>query len=280
MVSLLFASRRQAAGEPRGAAHGDPRPSGSATAVPTAAVEFADVSKAFDDCLVLDRVSFAVQRGEVVAVCGPSGSGKSTLLRCICRFEELDGGDILIKGRSLCASRDVRRMRQDIGMVFQQLALYPHMTAQENITLAPMKVKRLPRKEAERTAMSLLERVGIADKAAAYPSQLSGGQQQRVAIARALAMDPSVLLLDEATSALDPEMTAEVLQVIADLAREGMTMLIVTHELEFARRVADRMVFMEAGRVLAIETPQTFFSGTAHPRVTRFLDKLRPVSSP
>jgi ABC-type polar amino acid transport system ATPase subunit len=273
MVSLLSASQRQSA-ESSAAVTGGAHGPAAATVV-----EFDDVCKAFDDCLVLDHVSFSVQRGEVVAVCGRSGSGKSTLLRCICRFEELDGGDIMINGRSLRATRDIRRLRQDIGMVFQQLALYPHMTAEENIILAPMKVKGMPKAEARKAAMALLERVGIAEKAAAYPSQLSGGQQQRVAIARALAMNPSVLLLDEATSALDPEMTAEVLEVVADLAREGMTMLIVTHELEFARRVADRMVFMEAGRVLWMGTPGAFFSGTAHPRVTQFLEKLRPASA-
>ncbi len=212
---------------------------------------------------------------EIVVICGPSGSGKSTLIRCINRLEPIQKGDLIVDG--ICVSdkkTNVNQVRQEIGIVFQSFNLFPHMTALENITLAPLRVLKTPRQEAEETGRRLLKRVGISEKANAYPDRLSGGQQQRVAIARALAMNPKIMLFDEPTSALDPEMIKEVLDVMKDLVQDGMTMMVVTHEMDFAREVANRILFMDAGRIVEENTPQEFF---AHPREDRtklFLSKI------
>jgi polar amino acid transport system ATP-binding protein len=228
---------------------------------------------------VLADVDLAVAAGEVVVVCGPSGSGKSTLIRTINRLEEVDSGTIRIDGQDVQARGiDVNKLREHIGFVFQQFNLFPHLTALGNITLAPIKVLKQSRATAEAKARELLARVGLAEKAHSYPSQLSGGQQQRVAIARALAMEPRIMLFDEPTSALDPEMIGEVLKVIRDLARDGMTMIVVTHEMGFAREVADRVVFMDHGRIVETAPPEQFFSAPASERAQRFLAQvLRPL---
>jgi polar amino acid transport system ATP-binding protein len=224
---------------------------------------------------VLRDVDLAVGAGEVVVICGPSGSGKSTLLRCVNALEPIQRGRIVVDGIALDdPGTDLTRLRASIGMVFQAFNLYPHMTVLENIVLAPVIVRRRPRADAVRAAHRLLDKVGIPEKIDAYPSQLSGGQQQRVAIARALAMDPKIMLFDEPTSALDPEMINEVLEVMVDLAREGMTMLVVTHEMGFARRVADRVLFMDEGRVVEEAAPDVFFSNPASPRTRTFLSKI------
>ncbi len=210
-----------------------------------------------------------------MVVCGPSGSGKSTLIRCINRLEPIQSGQIFVDGKRLSdSSLDLRALRAEIGFVFQQFNLYPHMTAIDNIMLAPLKVKGLSHSEAEKIAMELLQRVGIPDKANTYPANLSGGQQQRVAIARALAMQPKIMLFDEPTSALDPEMINEVLEVMTDLAREGMTMIVVTHEMGFARRVAHRIVFMDEGQLIEEGNPRTFFEAPKSPRTKQFLSKI------
>ena len=209
-----------------------------------------DVRKNFGALTVLDGVSFDVARGQVAVIIGRSGSGKSTALRCIDRLERIDGGEITVCGHRLADPKlDLRALRQDVGIVFQSYNLFPHLTVEQNVTLAPTAVKRLPRAEARDRAHAVLRQVGLADKAAAYPEQLSGGQQQRAAIARSLAMQPKVMLFDEVTSALDPELTAEVLHVLEQLADSGMTMVLVTHEMAFARRIADLLVFMHGGRV-------------------------------
>jgi polar amino acid transport system ATP-binding protein len=224
-------------------------------------VEFRNVNKWFGSLHVLKDIDLKIDAGQVVVVCGPSGSGKSTLIRCINRLEPIQSGNIIVDGLSLDdPGRDIRKLRANVGMVFQSFNLYPHMNALRNITLAPMKVKGLSAAQAAQIAMKLLERVGIPDKADAYPANLSGGQQQRVAIARALAMQPKIMLFDEPTSALDPEMINEVLEVMTDLAREGMTMIVVTHEMGFARRVAHRVVFMDDGRIIEVAEPQKFFA--------------------
>jgi len=208
-------------------------------------------------------------------VCGPSGSGKSTLIRCINKLEPIQSGEIIVDGIHLNdPGLDLARLRAEVGMVFQSFNLYPHMTALENIELAPIKVKGLARAEAEQIAMTLLERVGIPEKAGAYPANLSGGQQQRVAIARALAMQPKIMLFDEPTSALDPEMINEVLEVMTDLAKEGMTMIVVSHEMGFARRVAHRVIFMDEGQVIEEATPETFFAAPRFDRTKQFLSKI------
>jgi general L-amino acid transport system ATP-binding protein len=213
--------------------------------------------------------------GEVVVVCGPSGSGKSTLIRCINRLERHDRGRIVVDGIELTDDlRHVDAVRREVGMVFQQFNLFPHLTVLQNITLAPVLVRRWPKDQAERVARELLERVGIPEKADSYPSQLSGGQQQRVAIARALAMQPKIMLFDEPTSALDPEMIQEVLDVMRDLARRGMTMVVVTHEMGFAREVADRIVFMDEGVIVETAPPDTFFTSPRHERTRAFLSKI------
>jgi ABC-type polar amino acid transport system ATPase subunit len=208
-------------------------------------------------------------------VCGPSGSGKSTLIRCINRLETIQSGEIEVDGISLSDPKlDAAKLRANVGMVFQSFNLYPHMTVLQNITLAPVKVRHITAAEAEKSAKELLERVGIPDKADVYPANLSGGQQQRVAIARALAMKPKVMLFDEPTSALDPEMINEVLEVMTDLAKDGMTMVVVTHEMGFARRVAHRVVFMDQGKIIEIAEPGTFFAAPQSPRAQQFLSKI------
>ena len=238
-------------------------------------VQARDVEKYYGAFRALRGVSLDVHEGEVVVICGPSGSGKSTLLRAINGLERIHGGDIVVDGMSVRDPRtDLKRLRSEVGMVFQSFNLYPHMTALRNITLAPIKVRRLRREEAEAVAHELLRKVGIPEKAASYPTELSGGQQQRVAIARALAMRPKVMLFDEATSALDPEVIHEVLNVMLDLAREGMTMVVVTHEMGFAREVADRVVFMDEGVIVETGDPKTFFDSPREERTRRFLDKI------
>jgi ABC-type polar amino acid transport system ATPase subunit len=233
------------------------------------------VSKFFGEHQVLDNVSLDVAPGEVIVICGPSGSGKSTCIRCINQLEPIQSGEIRVFGEPIDNSRKaLAKLRTQVGMVFQSFNLYPHKTALENVTLAPIKAKGMARAEAERMGMELLKRVGLEAKAGSYPSFLSGGQQQRVAIARALAMQPKVMLFDEPTSALDPEMIQEVLDVIVSLANDGMTMLIVTHEMNFARRVADRIVFMDAGKILEVASPSEFFEGAKDPRAQQFLSKI------
>jgi polar amino acid transport system ATP-binding protein len=239
------------------------------------AIEFRAVNKWFGKLHVLRDVTLAVQPGEVVVICGPSGSGKSTLIRCVNGLERVQGGDIIVLGETITRPGvNLTRLRTQVGMVFQSFNLFPHMTALENIMLAPMKVKRVSAVEAEKIARGLLERVGIPDKADHYPANLSGGQQQRVAIARALAMQPRIMLFDEPTSALDPEMINEVLEVMTDLAREGMTMIVVTHEMGFARRVAHRVVFMDEGQIVEEAEPERFFAAPRSERTRQFLSKI------
>src|ERR1051325_9459623 len=239
------------------------------------AIEFKGVNKWFGSHHVLTDVDLKVDAGEVVVVCGPSGSGKSTLIRCINRLEPIQSGDIVVDGRRLSdPALDLRALRAEIGFVFQQFNLYPHLSVLDNITLAPVKVRKIARAEAERHAAELLARVGIPDKAAAYPANLSGGQQQRVAIARALAMQPKLMLFDEPTSALDPEMIGEVLEVMSDLARDGMTMVVVTHEMGFARRVASRVLFMDQGHIVEDAKPEIFFAAAQSQRAKQFLSKI------
>ena len=238
-------------------------------------IHFRQVNKWFGPLHVLRDVTLEVSPGEVVVVCGPSGSGKSTLIRCINKLEPIQSGEIIVDGIHLNdPGLDLARLRAEVGMVFQHLNLYPHMTALANIMLAPIKVRRLERAHAEAIARDLLAKVGIPEKADAYPAQLSGGQQQRVAIARALAMQPKIMLFDEPTSALDPEMINEVLEVMTDLAREGMTMIVITHEMGFARRVAHRVVFMDEGQVIEEATPETFFAAPRFDRTKQFLSKI------
>jgi polar amino acid transport system ATP-binding protein len=238
-------------------------------------IRFEKVNKWFGTHHVLVDVDLEVARGEVVVVCGPSGSGKSTLIRCINRLEPIQSGRLVVDGRDVNEpGLHLARLRAEIGMVFQQFNLYPHMTALGNITLAPMRVRGLPRAEAERIARDLLRKVDIPDKESAHPAQLSGGQQQRVAIARALAMQPKIMLFDEPTSALDPEMINEVLDVMVELAREGMTMVVVTHEMGFARKVAQRIVFMDEGRIVEEGAPAHFFGSPKHERTRAFLGKI------
>jgi ABC-type polar amino acid transport system ATPase subunit len=240
-----------------------------------AAIRFSGVNKWFGKLHVLREINLAIGAGEVVVVCGPSGSGKSTLIRTVNGLERIQGGDVVVLGESI-ARRGVNlpALRTRVGMVFQSFNLFPHMTALENIMLAPMKVKKIARPEADKLARALLERVGLREKAANYPANLSGGQQQRVAIARALAMQPKIMLFDEPTSALDPEMINEVLDVMTLLAREGMTMMCVTHEMGFARRVAHRVVFMDEGQVVEEGTPDEFFRAPKSDRGKQFLSKI------
>ncbi|MBG0774435.1 MAG: amino acid ABC transporter ATP-binding protein [Desulfovibrio alaskensis] len=238
-------------------------------------IEFNDIHKWYGEFHVLKGISESVEKGEVLVICGPSGSGKSTFIRCLNRLEDIQKGSIMLEGRSIHDKAvDVNELRTEVGIVFQQFNLYPHLTVLQNVTLAPLKVRRVERIKAETVAMELLERVGIHDQAGKYPVELSGGQQQRVAIARALAMRPKVMLFDEPTSALDPEMINEVLNCMKDLAREGMTMLCVTHEMGFAREVADRVVFMDAGRVLEEASPAEFFTNPKHERTKAFLKEI------
>ena len=238
-------------------------------------IEFDGVDKYFGETHVLKDIDLVVENGEVVVVIGPSGSGKSTLLRCANRLEEIQGGEIRLEGESISdPDADINRLRQRIGMVFQSFNLFPHKTALENITLAPMKVKGTSESEAIERAENLLRQVGLAEQADSYPNQLSGGQQQRVAIARALAMDPSVMLFDEVTSALDPELVGEVLGVMRTLAEEGMTMMVVTHEMGFAREVGDRIVLMADGRIVESAPPEKFFEDPETDRAKQFLSML------
>jgi glutamate transport system ATP-binding protein len=238
-------------------------------------VELRGVRKSFGDNLVLDDVDLAVSRGEAIVIAGPSGSGKSTMLRCINALEEVDEGEVLFDGRSVTgAGKGITALRAQIGMVFQQFNLFPHRSVLDNITLAPVQAKGEPAERARERAKALLERVGIAEKAGQYPADLSGGQQQRVAIARALAMEPKLMLFDEPTSALDPEMIREVLDVMRDLAREGMTMLVVTHEMGFAREVCDRLVFIDGGRIVEEAPPAEFFANAQSDRAREFVDKI------
>lgn len=234
-----------------------------------------DVNKWFGEFHVLRDISMDIAPQEVVVVIGPSGSGKSTFIRCINRLEEHQSGNIVVDGIELGNDlRNIAAIRREIGMVFQQFNLFPHKTVQENITLAPMKVRGWSRDKAEAKAKELLVRVGIPEQANKYPGQLSGGQQQRVAIARALAMEPKIMLFDEPTSALDPEMIKEVLDVMKELARSGMTMIVVTHEMGFAREVADRIIFFDMGRIVEQGTPEYFFEQAQHPRTKLFLSQI------
>lgn len=226
-------------------------------------------------CHALKSVSMNVKRGEVVVIIGPSGSGKSTFLRTLNQLETISSGTIIVDGFDMYAkSTNINELRQNVGMVFQSFNLFPHMTALENVMLAPLKVAKRPRAEVEAEAKQLITRVGLAERMNHYPSHLSGGQQQRVAIARALAMKPDLMLFDEPTSALDPEMVGEVLEVIKGLAKEGMTMVIVTHEMGFAREVADRVLFMEEGELLVDDAPEAVFDDPDHPRLQQFLAKV------
>ncbi len=240
-----------------------------------AAIVFDAVHKRFGRLEVLKGISGSVAPGDVVVICGPSGSGKSTLLRCINRLDTIDSGQVYVYGQAVHDPKtNVNQLRAQIIMVFQQFHLFPHLTVLDNITLAPQKVKGVSRGEAEKTAHALLERVGIPEKAGVYPGQLSGGQQQRVAIARGLAMSPRIMLFDEPTSALDPEMINEVLDVIRGLARDGMTMVVVTHEMGFAREVASRVMFMDGGVVVEEAPPADFFARPQQERTRQFLSKI------
>ncbi|AYD03972.1 amino acid ABC transporter ATP-binding protein [Neorhizobium sp. NCHU2750] len=240
-----------------------------------AAVSMAGVNKWYGAYHALKEINLSVNRGERIVICGPSGSGKSTLIRCINQLEVIQKGRIVVDGHDLTAGgRNVDLVRQETGMVFQSFNLFPHMTVLENCTLAPMKVRGISKSEAEATASRFLERVRIPEQAAKYPAQLSGGQQQRVAIARALCMNPKIMLFDEPTSALDPEMVKEVLDTMIDLAKEGMTMLCVTHEMGFARQVADRVIFMDRGEILEMGPPDTFFDNPQNERLKNFLGQI------
>ncbi|MFW2234068.1 amino acid ABC transporter ATP-binding protein [Rhizobium sp. CRRU65] len=241
-------------------------------------IRLSQVCKSYGDYPVLKDIDAQVSRGEVVVICGPSGSGKSTLIRTINRLEEINSGSITLDGQNIHAAmraKELNALRSRIGFVFQNFNLFPHLSVVENVSMSPIRVKGVAPDVAEDKALKLLDRVGLADKARAYPGQLSGGQQQRVAIARALAMEPPVMLFDEPTSALDPEMVGEVLAVMKSLASEGMTMLCVTHEMGFARDVADRVWFIDAGQILEMATPEDFFNNPSHPRAQRFLADLR-----
>ncbi|CAN7756763.1 amino acid ABC transporter ATP-binding protein [Rhizobium indicum] len=241
-------------------------------------IRLSQVCKSYGDYPVLKDIDAQVTRGEVVVICGPSGSGKSTLIRTINRLEEINSGSITLDGQNIHAAmraKELNALRSRIGFVFQNFNLFPHLSVVENVSMSPIRVKGVAPDVAKDKALKLLDRVGLADKARAYPGQLSGGQQQRVAIARALAMEPPVMLFDEPTSALDPEMVGEVLAVMKSLASEGMTMLCVTHEMGFARDVADRVWFIDAGQILEMATPEEFFNNPRHPRAQRFLADLR-----
>lgn len=241
----------------------------------TPMIQMSGVNKYFDDFQALRDINIEVARGEVVVVLGPSGSGKSTLCRTINRLETIEEGTITIDGEKLPEEgKDLAKLRSNVGMVFQQFNLFPHLTIKDNVTLGPTKVRKLKNAEANELAEKLLDRVGIANQASKYPAQLSGGQQQRVAIARALAMQPKIMLFDEPTSALDPEMVNEVLDVMTDLAREGMTMVVVTHEMGFARRAADRILFMADGEVVEDTDPESFFTNPQSDRAKDFLGKI------
>src|SRR5471032_755731 len=239
------------------------------------AVELVGVNKWYGDFHVLRDINLKVMGGERIVICGPSGSGKSTMIRCINRLEEHQRGKILVDGVELTADlKRIDAVRRDVGMVFQQFNLFPHLTILENCTLAPIWVKKTPKKDAEELAMRLLARVKIPEQAGKYPGQLSGGQQQRVAIARALCMNPKIMLFDEPTSSLDPEMVKEVLDTMTGLAQDGMTMIVVTHEMGFAREIADRIVFMDNGEIIEINEPKEFFGNPRHERTKLFLSQI------
>lgn len=238
-------------------------------------IEISEVHKWYGDFHVLKDITLTVRKGERIIICGPSGSGKSTLIRCINRLEEHQKGTIKVDGIELTNNiKNIERVRAEVGMVFQHFNLFPHLSILDNLTLGPVWVRKVPRKEAEETAMFYLEKVKIADQAKKFPGQLSGGQQQRVAIARSLCMKPKVMLFDEPTSALDPEMIKEVLEVMIDLAEEGMTMLVVSHEMGFARKAAHRVLFMDWGQILEQNTPEQFFSNPRHERSQLFLNQI------
>ncbi|MDI9849487.1 amino acid ABC transporter ATP-binding protein [Rhodoblastus sp. 17X3] len=240
-----------------------------------AAIRMIGVNKWYGEFHVLRDVDLEVAAGEKIVLCGPSGSGKSTLIRCVNRLEEHQAGRIIVDGVELTDSlRSVEEVRREVGMVFQHFNLFPHLTVLENCTLAPVNVRKISKAEAEAQALHYLEKVRIAEQAGKYPVQLSGGQQQRVAIARALCMKPKIMLFDEPTSALDPEMVKEVLDTMATLAREGMTMMVVTHEMGFARQVADRVIFMDQGQIVEIASPEQFFSAPRHERAQAFLKQI------
>ena len=239
-----------------------------------AIIQIRNVYKSFGTIEAVNNVSLDVHRGEVVVIIGPSGSGKSTLLRCINHLENIDKGSVVVDGIPLSSKANINKVRAEVGMVFQQFNLFPHLSVLENVMISQRVVRKRSFAEAERIALDLLEKVGIPDKAANYPGQLSGGQQQRVAIARALAMQPKIMLFDEPTSALDPEMIKEVLDVMLDLAREGMTMVVVSHEMGFARNAADRVIFMDEGHVIEDTTPQGLFDSPREARTREFLSKI------
>ena len=240
-----------------------------------AIIRISNVNKSFGRLKALDNVSLNVYPGEKVVIIGPSGSGKSTLLRTINKLETVDSGQIIVDGFDLYdPAIDINRVRMELGMVFQSFNLFPHKTVLQNLTLAPIKLRHIKREEAEHTALELLKKVGIAAKLNSYPTQLSGGQKQRVAIARVLAMNPKIMLFDEPTSALDPEMIGEVLDVMISLAKEGTTMVVVTHEMGFAREVGDRVIFMDEGKILEEGPPEHFFQNPEHPRLRKFLEQI------
>jgi len=237
-------------------------------------IKFNELNKWYGAHHVLQNINLEVAKGEVVVVCGPSGSGKSTLIRCVNGLEKFQSGTLIVDGLPVAIEANLRQLRMELGFVFQQFNLYPHMTALENVTLAPIHVRKLPRKEAISRGREILEKVGLGDKFDAYPQQLSGGQQQRVAIARSLCMQPKVMLFDEPTSALDPEMINEVLDVMVSLAKDGMTMIVVTHEMGFARKVADRVVFIDKGVIVEVAEPEAFFTAPKNERTREFLGKI------
>ena len=238
-------------------------------------IEMKNINKYYGNFHALKDINFNVKKGEVVVICGPSGSGKSTLIRCINRLEDINSGKIMVDGQDLYDKKtNINKLRQEVGMVFQHFNLFPHLSILENITLAPIKVKKMPKKEAEKLAMELLERVKIPHQAHKYPNELSGGQKQRVAIARTLAMKPKIILFDEPTSALDPEMIGEVLDVMKELARENYTIVCVTHEMGFAREVGDRIIFMDAGEIVEENIPEKFFKNPETDRAKKFLNEI------
>lgn len=239
-------------------------------------IEVKNLEKSFGDLHILKGITTTIEKGEKVVIIGPSGSGKSTFLRCLNRLEQPTSGQILFEGQDLTAMSDKQLyvVREKMGMVFQHFHLFPHLTIQKNITLAPVKLKLMTQVEADEKASMLLKKVGLSDKAKQYPGQLSGGQKQRIAIARALAMNPDVMLFDEPTSALDPEMVGEVLALMRELAEDGMTMVVVTHEMGFAREVASRVMFMDGGKIMEENAPQTFFDHPENPRLREFLSKV------
>jgi len=238
-------------------------------------IKIKKLKKKYGDLLVLDGINLTIDKSEVLCLIGPSGSGKSTLLRCLNGLEEITEGDVLVKDQSLVDNKiNINKLRENIGMVFQSFNLFPHLNVLENITLAPVLLKKLSKVEAKEKALSLLDKVGLKEKAQVYPEKLSGGQKQRVAIARALAMNPEIMLFDEPTSALDPEMVGEVLKVMKDLAKEGMTMVVVTHEMGFAREVSDRVIFMADGNIVEEGKPEDIFSNPKNSRTQDFLRKI------